>query len=272
MKATLTGMGHQWQRCLSGGVLALVLAGCYSTPGGAGTGGPSEAAAELVAHQPDVSAIVVVVGDAYAQAGAAKTLFLGAEPGAVEPLGFPQARDRLTTELQVPIQSSSERVFADLVTPVDSASGEAALSITLGRFSIDSRGHLRVKVSFAPPAMRHGCLEYDLAPNDAGWSIVATKPGCVPGAGAYEDYDSALERQRSGRCTGLWASAGTCGDWLYTLETSGYGGYKAYYDSETREIVALEGFTDHGPQFDWFVFGDADCEMEHPDETASCGG
>ena len=252
-------------------MLVLALAGCASSPPGVGGTGSQDAADETVARQLNVSAIVVVVGDVYQQGHAAETIFLGAEDGVAETPEFSPARDQLATDLGVPVQPSGERAFAGLVAPIDPASEEAGLSITLGRFFADAEGHLYVKVSLSPPEHRHSCIEYDLAPDEEGWSIAETKPGCVPGAGTFENYDSALERMRSGRCIGLWASAGTCGDWLFILETSGFGGHKAYYDPQTREIIALEGFTDYGPSPTWFVFGDVDCAMDRPDETVPCG-
>jgi len=58
----------------------------------------------------------------------------------------------------------------------------------------------------------------------------------------------------------LGTGIGTCGAWLYVVESSGYDGTRSYFDPQTGLIVAQERFSDADEVPDLFVFGHVECD------------
>ena len=67
----------------------------------------------------------------------------------------------------------------------------------------------------------------------------------------------------------LGTGIGTCGQWLYVIESSGFHGTRSYFDPQTGLVVAQERFSDHDETDDLFVFGRVECEPEVTD-TIPC--
>jgi hypothetical protein len=52
--------------------------------------------------------------------------------------------------------------------------GEVGVSVSLGRFSVDEEGLIRVRVSVARSGLDGAFIEYVLEPADDGWTIRET--------------------------------------------------------------------------------------------------
>ena len=138
--------------------------------------------------QPDLAAIVKVVNDVYRTQGFDRpVLFLDAGevcdsilPNCVPPDGgvFPALKTQLETGLQVKVRAFSEADFSEpflpALTPVLSETGEVGVSISLGRFSVDEEGLLRVSVSVARSGLDGAFIEYVLESAGDGWTISET--------------------------------------------------------------------------------------------------
>ena len=68
-------------------------------------------------------------------------------------------------------------------------------------------------------------------------------------AGDVDDYDTALQRLRSGPCRGLFWRRGTCGTWLVLIESSGFSSVISYFDSDTLELAGRTHRDDTGLEF-----------------------
>lgn len=138
--------------------------------------------------QPDLAAIVKVVNDVYRTQGFERpVLFLDTGevcdsilPPCVPPDGgiFPALKTQLETDLHVKVRSLCEADLTDpsvpALTPVLPETGEVGVSVSLGRFSVDEGGLLRVRVSVARSGLDGAFIEYVLEPADDGWTIRET--------------------------------------------------------------------------------------------------
>ena len=61
-----------------------------------------------------------------------------------------------------------------------------------------------------------------------------------------DDYDTALQRLRSGPCHGLFWRRGTCGTWLVLIESTGFSSVVSYFDSDTLELAGRTHRDDTG--------------------------
>lgn len=139
--------------------------------------------------QPDLAAIVKVVNDAYRTQGLDRpVLFLDTGevcdsilPPCVPPEGgiFPTLKTQLETDLQVKVRPFSEADFSDpflpALTPVLPETGEIGVSVSLGRFSVDDGGQVRVVVTVARSGLDGVFMEYKLEPANDGWIIVEAR-------------------------------------------------------------------------------------------------
>lgn len=228
-----------------------VACGCSFVPN------PSaEGQSDTPAGEPDMKAIVAVVAHAYGQLGQAASVFLGAD--AVEDTTMARVRTTLGSDLATTFRPPSER-----------ATGDPGASIALGRFNPDEDGSLRVVASFVQAdGTGRGCTEYTLEREGDDWVIAQTAdawPDCPISTQGEETYHAAVERARSDDCLRLGTGIGTCGAWLYVVESSGFHGTRSYFDPQTGLIVAQERFTDADEVSDLFVFGQVQCEPEVTD-------
>ena len=240
-------------------MLALILpaAGCVS------------AVAPIPEVQPDMQAIVAVSERAYDQLERPASVFLGAD--VLEDTTMSRVRTSLGSSLGAEFHAPSER-----------ASGEPGASIALGRFYLGDDGRLGVEVSFVQEdGSGRGCTEYTLEREADVWVIVGEAdawPDCPIGIQGEDTYHAALERARTNECLALGTGIGTCGPWLYVVESSGYHGTRSYFDPQTGLLVARESFTDSDEVPDLFGFGHVDCEpvvantipCYRTDEEAGC--
>jgi len=159
--------------------------------------------------------------------------------------------------------------------PSDRISGEPGASVTLGRFRRGADGRYRVTAGYvAEDGKARDCLEYSLQRDADGWSVAETTdiwPNCSIATEGTDSYNAVLARVRGDQCVGLWASVGTCGQWMYIGEGLGHGGTIRYFDWNTGLTVAEESCTDvdegNGPCH--FVFGNAGCSPQIT-ETIPC--
>ena len=135
--------------------------------------------------QPDLAAIVKVVSDVYRTQGFDRpVLFLDTGevcdsilPSCAPPNGglSPALKSQLEMALQVKVLSLSEADLTDpsvpALTPVLPETGEVGVSVSLGRFSVDEEGLLRVRVSVARSGLDGSFIEYVLEPTDDGWGV-----------------------------------------------------------------------------------------------------
>ncbi len=143
--------------------------------------------------QPDLAAIATVIDDAYRKEGFSRpVLFLetgevcdSISPTCVPSEGgvSPALKAQLETDLQVKVRALSEADLADpfvpALTPVLPETGEVGVSISLGRFSVDNGGLLRVSVTVARSGLNGVGMEYVLEPADDGWAIREIHDGGV---------------------------------------------------------------------------------------------
>ena len=209
---------------------------------------------------PDSEVIVAVVADAYPRLRQPASVFLGADD--VEDTEMAAARETLSRKLATTFRPPSER-----------ASGDPGASIALGRFNLAQDGRLSVVAGYVrEEGGERGCIEYTLEREGENWVVVELVdvwPDCPISDQGELSYHVALKRTRGEDCFGLWANVGTCGQWLYVVETSGYGGTRYYFDVQTGLVVAQENFTDIAEEPERFVFGHMECEPEIT-ETIVC--
>ncbi len=188
---------------------------------------------------PDLKAIGAVVAGAYGRLASPANVFL-----AVDGVDADTMRSAFSS-----LGSALPAVFRD---PSARASSEAGASILLGRFhDISANGDgakLSVVASFVEESgSSRGCRTYVLERDTDDWSLVDDAnawPDC-PISGQGEDtYHDALERARGDECSRLGSGIGTCGPWLYVVESTGYTGTESYFDPQTGLLVAQEWFTD----------------------------
>lgn len=234
----------------SGGIVAVLIlsTGCSVAPN------------SLSDIQPNMRAIVAVVEDVYEQLERPASVFLGAA----------DVENATMARVCSALGSTRPSTF---VPPSARASSDPGASIALGRFNLDDNGRLSVVASFVQAdGGGRGCTQYALEREGEDWVIaeaVDAWPDCPISDQGEETYHAVLERARSDECFGKWTSVGTCGPWLYVVETSGYNGTRSYFDPQTGLIVAQGNFTDVAEDPDYFVFGHIDCESTIT-ETIPC--
>lgn len=212
--------------------------------------------------QPDAAAIATIVQAVYGDPVGAPTLFLGADDEA-NPL-WADARSFVAAKVHAKVLSLSDRVFADggpPYTPLDPDTGQAGVTVALGRFNVESGGQLRVTVSFVRQVgAERGCREFVLARNGGSWTIINeqdARANCPLSNELADSYEVMLARIRAGECFGLGAIIGTCGPWLVITQHHIDAYQSSYFAPETHLLVAQYefGFPDEG-----WSFGYVDCD------------
>lgn len=201
--------------------------------------------------QPDMKAVAVVVEDAFGRLGEAASVFLAAD--GVEDTTMVRVRSTLGDGLASTFRPPSARI-----------SGDPGAGIVLGRFNLEDDGRLSVVASFVQEdGSGRGCTQYTLDREGDDWIVVTATdawPDCPISTQGEDIYHAVLARARSGECLRLGTAIGTCGQWLYVVESSGYHGTRSYFDPQTGLIVAQERFTDADETDDLFVFGHVECD------------
>ncbi|MFQ5462654.1 MAG: hypothetical protein ACE5E5_08515 [Phycisphaerae bacterium] len=191
--------------------------------------------------QPDLKAIEVVVAGAYGLLASPARVFLTADGVADDKMA--NAYSSLGTTLPADFRASSAR-----------ASGAAGASIVLGRFhdvSVNGDGaRLSVVASFVEESgSSRGCHTYVLERDADVWTLVDEAnawPDCPISRQGEDSYHDALERARGPECMRLGTGIGTCGPWLYVVESTGFTGAASYFDPQTGLLVARRIFDDTG--------------------------
>ena len=138
--------------------------------------------------EPDWEAIATVVNDVYRTQGFERpVLFLDTDevcdsvsPSCIPPDGDidPELKRALETELRVKVRPPSAACLTEpsvpALTPVLCETGEVGVSVSLGRFSVDDEGRLRVNVSAARSGLDGVGLEYTLESDGERWAIIDT--------------------------------------------------------------------------------------------------
>ena len=132
--------------------------------------------------EPDVPAIVTVVNDVYQGEGHGRIVFLEAnELGGTMAV---EARSMLEAALHVKVRPLTEAELTDpslpALTPVLPETGEIGVSISLGRFSADGAGRLRVTVTVARSGLDGVVLDYVIERSSGGWLIADVVLAAVP--------------------------------------------------------------------------------------------
>ena len=201
--------------------------------------------------EPGAEPIVLVVENLYDRLASPTSVYLGGGTGLDETLA------RVRADL-------SDELPSEFLSPADRAFGEPGASIALGRFRDVGGGQVQVVASFVTvDSSERGCLEYTLESAGNGWQISEVAdawPDCSVSALREDSYHGALERARGDECLRLGTGIGTCGPWLYVIESTGFTGTSSYYDWQTGLLAAREQFSDADEVSDLFVFGHVDCE------------
>ncbi|MFQ5590860.1 MAG: hypothetical protein ACE5HE_06845 [Phycisphaerae bacterium] len=233
--------------------LALCGLGCACVP----VGGPAGALAPRPSNEADVGAVATVVAAAYADLEHPGEVFLAAA----------NVRDATMTQARLTLEASLHAVFLDIS---DDTTGPRQPMIVLGPFICEHERSMSVSVNVVDQSGGPTtCVVYHLARSGGGWQIVDvvdTWPNCPLGVYGEETHSAAIDRAQGEACFGLWTGDGTCGPWLYVVETSGFSGTVSYYDPNTELLVARQAFTDTADQLGPYFF---DCEP-HITETIPC--
>lgn len=199
---------------------------------------------------PDVTALEVVVRDAYGELSDPETVYVAANED--DQLELNQARIGLTSI-----------VNSEFLSPLERTHEKPGASVLLGDFFLREDGRLSVSVSFiSATGSTRGCLDYTLESDQENWIIADRSdiwPDCpISGDSERGTFHSTVERAQSDGCTGLWTHIGTCGDWLYAVESTGFTALESFFDRRSGLIVAQRASDDTG--FNEFVFGEVVCE------------
>lgn len=145
-------------------------AGCFPAPAGS----------SLAQVDTEIEPLAIVVAHVYSEFGQDRIIFLEMLDAAEDDETVAALMAKLEAELSVPVlpEALADRsIYPDVppLTPVDPATGEAGISITIGDIHFDGQGYLVVEIGYARSALDGAVLEYALDDTPDGWVIVAIR-------------------------------------------------------------------------------------------------
>jgi len=151
-------------------VSVLSCAGCFPAPAGS----------TLAQVDTEIDPLAIVVADVYSEFGQDRIIFLEMIDATEDDETYLALMAKLEAELSVPVfpEALADRsIYPDVppLTPVDSATGNIGISITIGDIRFDEQGYLVVEVGYARSALDGGVLEYALDDTPDGWVIIAIR-------------------------------------------------------------------------------------------------